>query len=39
MGSNGLLGFGLGGFMWSIGVWLPGCKEQEERVLVMQGFC
>ena len=25
-------GFGLGGFMWLIGIWLPGCKEQEGRV-------
>ena len=31
--------FGLGGFMWSIGVWLSECKEQEGRVLVMQDFC
>ena len=26
-------------FVWLIGVWLSGCKEQEGRVLVMQDFC
>ena len=35
----GLGGFGLGGFMCLIGVWLSECKEQEGRVLVMQDFC
>ena len=39
MGSTWVEGFGLGGFMWLIGVWLSGCMEQEGRVLVMQDFC
>ena len=29
MGSAWFGGFGLGGFMLLIGVWLSGCKEQE----------
>ena len=29
MGSTWVRGFGLGGFIWLIGVWLSGFKEQE----------
>ena len=38
MGSTWAVGFWFGWFIWLLGVWLFGCKEQDRRVWVVQDF-